>query len=171
MAPIFIIRLKSSSVSFFVWFFLSPHGWLKCCSFRRFFNAHCNRNSNSKLSLCFNESFCFSLLFTEESVHRSRDILGLVEPENTTELETGTVESHSLFDGHKECNKPAIFEIPSDGLTREQRQGGWIAVHFVLAIYCFWFLATICDEYFVPCIQSICSSFNLNEGKANMFYG
>lgn len=99
----------------------------------------------------------------ETSVHRSRNILGLVEPENRTELDTGTAESHSLFDGHKICNKPAIFEIPSDGFTREQRQNGWIAVHFVLAIYCFWFLATICDEYFVPCIQSICSCFDLNE--------
>lgn len=90
---------------------------------------------------------------TETTVHRSRNILGLVDTENQTEANTVESTNHN----HKNCNEPAIFEIPSDGFTREQRQHGWVAVHVVLAIYCFWFLATICDEYFVPCIQSICS--------------
>lgn len=100
---------------------------------------------------------------TESNVHRSRNILGLVETENQTESNTATVDATNH--AHKNCNEPAIFEIPSDGFTREQRQHGWIAVHAVLAIYCFWFLATICDDYFVPCIQSICSCKFLKEKK------
>lgn len=65
-----------------------------------------------------------------------------------------------------------ILELPSDGLTREQRQKGWIAIHIALACYCFWLIATICDDYFVPAIEGICSGFNLNEdvGKINKKY-
>lgn len=100
--------------------------------------------------------FILFLPLTESNIHRSRNILGLVDIENKTETNTVTVDQ-STNHVHKNCNEPAIFEIPSDGFTREQRQQGWVAVHVVIAIYCFWFLATICDEYFVPCIQSICS--------------
>lgn len=63
----------------------------------------------------------------------------------------------------KNCTKAAILELPSDGLTREERKQGWVMIHLLLACYCFWFLATICDDYFVPAIEGICSGFNLNE--------
>lgn len=106
----------------------------------------------------------------ETNVHRSRNILGLVDIENKTESNTATVDTQSINHDHKNCNEPAIYEIPSDGFTREQRQHGWIAVHVVLAIYCFWFLATICDDYFVPCIQSICSCKFKKNSKFFVFH-
>lgn len=58
----------------------------------------------------------------------------------------------------KNCTNAAILELPSDGLTRTERQHGWIMIHVLLACYCFWFLATICNEYFVPAIEAMCSS-------------
>lgn len=58
----------------------------------------------------------------------------------------------------KNCTKAAILELPPDGLTRTERQHGWIMIHVLLACYCFWFLATICNEYFVPAIEAMCSS-------------
>lgn len=58
----------------------------------------------------------------------------------------------------KNCNKPAILELPSDGFTREERQRGWVIIHGLLACYCFWLLATVCDEYFVPAIEAMCCS-------------
>lgn len=61
----------------------------------------------------------------------------------------------------EECNPPAIDEFPPDGFTRKQRRKGWLTVHIVLTLYCFWFLAIICDDYFVPAIESLCSSKNL----------
>ena len=54
------------------------------------------------------------------------------------------------------CTPPAIKEFPSDGLTRQQRQSGFIAIHFVIAIYMFLLLAIVCDDYFVPAIKKIC---------------
>lgn len=128
------------------------------CFFRRFFFC---AFENDLFVRNFDPIFFFVFCPSETSVHRTRSILGIVEPENLTELDTAG--SPLINHGHKNCNAPAIHEIPPDGFTREQRQSGWIVVHVVLAIYCFWFLATICDEYFVPCIQSICSCFNLNE--------
>lgn len=49
------------------------------------------------------------------------------------------------------------MELPSDGFTRAERQRGWVIVHLLLACYCFWLLATICDDYFVPAIETMCS--------------
>lgn len=56
------------------------------------------------------------------------------------------------------CTLPAIKEFPSDGLTRQQRQAGFIIIHFVIAIYLFLLLAVVCDDYFVPAIKKICDS-------------
>lgn len=56
------------------------------------------------------------------------------------------------------CNPPAIDEFPPDGFTRKQRRKGWLMLHILLTLYCFWFFAIICDDYFVPAIESLCSS-------------
>lgn len=56
------------------------------------------------------------------------------------------------------CTSPAIKEFPSDGLTRQQRQAGFIIIHFVIVIYLFLLLAIVCDDYFVPSIKKICES-------------
>lgn len=61
----------------------------------------------------------------------------------------------SLVEGYN-CTSAAIFEFPSDGFTREQRQHGWVVLHFVLACYGFVLLAIVCDDYFVPTIKRIC---------------
>lgn len=64
----------------------------------------------------------------------------------------------STIDPHKNCTNAAILELPSDGFTRDQRQHGWIMIHVLMACYCFWLLATICNEYFVPAIEGMCCS-------------
>lgn len=101
---------------------------------------------------------------TGSNVYRSRSILGLVNNVNETITEVEqlplvtTTTKSPLHPTHEpNCTKAAILEVPSDGFTREQRKHGWIIVHVLLACYCFWFLASICDDYFVPAIQSICS--------------
>lgn len=62
------------------------------------------------------------------------------------------------------CTPPAIKEFPSDGFTRQQRQAGFIIIHFVIAIYLFLLLAIVCDDYFVPSIKKICESEYITEG-------
>ncbi|XP_055698635.1 sodium/potassium/calcium exchanger 3-like isoform X2 [Phlebotomus papatasi] len=64
------------------------------------------------------------------------------------------------------CTPAAILEFPSDGLTREQRQSGWIAIHVILVCYLFWLLAVVCDEYFVPAIESMCDSLKMKKDIA-----
>ncbi|XP_016772943.1 sodium/potassium/calcium exchanger 3 [Apis mellifera] len=64
------------------------------------------------------------------------------------------------------CTPPAIKEFPSDGLTREQRQLGFILIHFVIAIYMFLLLAIVCDDFFVPSIKKICDKINVSEDVA-----
>lgn len=56
----------------------------------------------------------------------------------------------------KNCTKAAILEFPSDGFSRSQRRHGWIVLHIALACYCFWLLAIVCDDYFVPAMESMC---------------
>ncbi|XP_055388382.1 sodium/potassium/calcium exchanger 3-like [Condylostylus longicornis] len=60
------------------------------------------------------------------------------------------------------CTNSTINEFPSDGLTREQRKNGWIILHILLACYCFWLLAVVCDDYFVPAIDLMCSSVKMD---------
>lgn len=56
------------------------------------------------------------------------------------------------------CTKAAIHEFPPDGFTRAQRQHGWFMLHIAVSCYCFWLLAIVCDDYFVPVMESLCSS-------------
>lgn len=60
--------------------------------------------------------------------------------------------------GLTNCTKAAIEEFPFDGFTRQERQRGWIVLHVVTACYCFWLLAIVCDDYFVPAMDVMCAS-------------
>ncbi|KAK2584603.1 hypothetical protein KPH14_006960 [Odynerus spinipes] len=64
------------------------------------------------------------------------------------------------------CTDPAIYEFPSDGLSREQRRSGFIVIHFVIAIYLFLLLAVVCDDFFVPSIKKICDKMQVSEDVA-----
>lgn len=66
----------------------------------------------------------------------------------------------------RNCTPAAIFEFPSDGFTREDRRHGWIMVHVLIACYCFWLLAIVCDDYFVPAIELMCKKLQVKEDVA-----
>lgn len=75
---------------------------------------------------------------------------------------------HPLLDGYDamsvlqsvdtNCTPAAILDFPPDGLTRDERRSGWIVVHVLIACYAFWLIAIVCDDYFVPVIDSLCES-------------
>lgn len=73
------------------------------------------------------------------------------------ELTTVTSKSQKQL---KNCTRAAILEFPSDGFNRNQRRHGWIALHILIACYCFWLLAIVCDDYFVPAIGVMCFSMS-----------
>ncbi|KAB0795500.1 hypothetical protein PPYR_12339 [Photinus pyralis] len=87
--------------------------------------------------------------------------------ENSTKSHQNATEDALLANNEihydRNCTPAAIHEFPSDGLTREQRRSGWVAVHVFLTIYSFIILSTVCDAYFVPAIQVIAKRFNLAE--------
>ncbi|GBO16259.1 hypothetical protein AVEN_246837-1 [Araneus ventricosus] len=55
----------------------------------------------------------------------------------------------------QQCVPPAINEFPEDIFTQEQRQSGFVAIHFVATIYLCLVLAIICDQFFVPTLEII----------------
>ncbi|XP_014204794.1 sodium/potassium/calcium exchanger 3-like [Copidosoma floridanum] len=64
------------------------------------------------------------------------------------------------------CTPPSIAEFPPDGLTREQRQKGFLIFHIIVAVYSFFLLAIVCDDFFVPSITRICEKIGMSKDVA-----
>uniref|UniRef100_A0A8C9Y7Q4 Sodium/calcium exchanger membrane region domain-containing protein n=1 Tax=Sander lucioperca TaxID=283035 RepID=A0A8C9Y7Q4_SANLU len=56
-----------------------------------------------------------------------------------------------------------IHEFPQDIFTKEQRKKGAVCLH---AIYMFYALAIVCDDYFVPSLEKISENLQLSEDVA-----
>ncbi|XP_043286072.1 sodium/potassium/calcium exchanger 4-like [Venturia canescens] len=76
------------------------------------------------------------------------------------------IEEPLVLGAKKNCNQPSIQEFPPDGLTRTQRQSGFILIHVVIATYLFLLLAVVCDDFFVPSIQKICDKLQVTKDVA-----
>lgn len=55
------------------------------------------------------------------------------------------------------CTPPAIDDFPPDFFTRQQRQSGAVVLHAIGSLYLFLALAVVCDKYFVPAVEKICT--------------
>ncbi|XP_061467971.1 sodium/potassium/calcium exchanger 4 isoform X2 [Rhineura floridana] len=64
------------------------------------------------------------------------------------------------------CTKPAIKEFPKDLFTNKERQKGAILLHITGALYMFYALAIVCDDFFVPSLDKICQKLHLSEDVA-----
>ncbi|XP_051791298.1 sodium/potassium/calcium exchanger 3-like [Erpetoichthys calabaricus] len=64
------------------------------------------------------------------------------------------------------CTKPAIHEFPQDIFSKEQRRKGAVLLHVLCAVYMFYALAIVCDDYFVPSLQKISENLHLSEDVA-----
>ncbi|XP_077058098.1 sodium/potassium/calcium exchanger 3 [Siphateles boraxobius] len=62
--------------------------------------------------------------------------------------------------------RAAIHEFPEDIFTKEQRKRGAILLHVLCAIYMFYALALVCDDYFVPSLEKISENLQLSEDVA-----
>ncbi|CAG9811634.1 unnamed protein product [Chironomus riparius] len=69
---------------------------------------------------------------------------------------------------HATCPKrpPAIEEFPDGFWTRQQRLYGLFLIHILVAIYCFIVIAFICDKYFLPTIERICTVLDISQDVA-----
>ncbi|XP_038601608.1 sodium/potassium/calcium exchanger 3 [Tachyglossus aculeatus] len=80
---------------------------------------------------------------------------------NTTEIPVDT--------GHlprKNCTEPALHEFPKDIFTNEDRRQGAVILHVLCAMYMFYALAIVCDDFFVPSLEKICERLHLSEDVA-----
>uniref|UniRef100_A0A663M5K1 Solute carrier family 24 member 4 n=1 Tax=Athene cunicularia TaxID=194338 RepID=A0A663M5K1_ATHCN len=66
----------------------------------------------------------------------------------------------------KNCTEPAINEFPEDVFTNKERQQGGILLHIIAALYMFYALAIVCDDFFVPSLEKICEKLHLSEDVA-----
>ncbi|XP_034539396.1 sodium/potassium/calcium exchanger 3-like [Notolabrus celidotus] len=62
--------------------------------------------------------------------------------------------------------RAAIHEFPEDIFTKEQRKKGAVLLHVLCAIYMFYALAIVCDDYFVPSLEKISENLQLSEDVA-----
>uniref|UniRef100_A0A673AEF5 Solute carrier family 24 member 3 n=1 Tax=Sphaeramia orbicularis TaxID=375764 RepID=A0A673AEF5_9TELE len=60
----------------------------------------------------------------------------------------------------------AIHEFPRDYFTNQERIDGAVGLHVLCAVYMFYALALLCDDYFVPSLEKICERLHLSEDVA-----
>ncbi|KAL0277177.1 UNVERIFIED_CONTAM: hypothetical protein PYX00_004543 [Menopon gallinae] len=92
------------------------------------------------------------------------NLLSRPEPEIVRNVHAGRSLLSELPE--KNCSHPAIEDFPQDIFTREQRRNGAVLLHFLLTCYLFVLLAFVCDDYFIPSIQTICQRLNMSEDVA-----
>ncbi|XP_029449633.1 sodium/potassium/calcium exchanger 3 [Rhinatrema bivittatum] len=66
----------------------------------------------------------------------------------------------------KNCTEPALHEFPSDIFSNEDRRHGAVVLHVFCAMYMFYALAIVCDDFFVPSLEKICERLHLSEDVA-----
>uniref|UniRef100_A0AAQ4PTU3 Solute carrier family 24 member 3 n=1 Tax=Gasterosteus aculeatus aculeatus TaxID=481459 RepID=A0AAQ4PTU3_GASAC len=75
-------------------------------------------------------------------------------------------ESNPYSEPTKNCTEPAIHEFPRDFFTPQERADGAVGLHVLCAVYMFYALALVCDDYFVPALEKICERLQLSEDVA-----
>ena len=58
------------------------------------------------------------------------------------------------------CIRPDIEQFPKGFSTQKQRVHGAVLLHFFIAFYMFIALSIVCDNYFVPALESICQGIH-----------
>ncbi|CAB1332981.1 unnamed protein product [Coregonus sp. 'balchen'] len=65
-----------------------------------------------------------------------------------------------------EDNQTLDLPRPEDIFTKEELKGGAVLLHVLCAIYMFYALAIVCDDYFVPSLEKISENLQLSEDVA-----
>ncbi|KDR16220.1 hypothetical protein L798_09637, partial [Zootermopsis nevadensis] len=66
----------------------------------------------------------------------------------------------------QDCMDSSIADFPEDLFDAKERRNGAIIFHFLLALYCFTMLAIVCNDYFLPSVDCICTDLNLTQDVA-----
>ena len=87
---------------------------------------------------------------------------------NGGEIENGTASKHGVFHSHPvvNCSPLAVKQFPQDLFSQSERRMGAVALHCLLVAYMFLGLAIVCDDYFVPTLESISEALKLDDDVA-----
>lgn len=66
----------------------------------------------------------------------------------------------------RNCTPPAIDQFPRDIFSVGTRRQGVVVLHIFAAIYMFFGLALVCDEYFVPSCERFCNALGMSDDVA-----
>ncbi|XP_023715513.1 sodium/potassium/calcium exchanger 4 isoform X2 [Cryptotermes secundus] len=66
----------------------------------------------------------------------------------------------------QDCMNSSVSDFPDDLFDFKERKNGAIIVHFFLALYCFTIIAVVCNDYFLPSVDCICTELNLTQDVA-----
>jgi len=56
-----------------------------------------------------------------------------------------------------DCLNSSSSDFPDDLFSISQKQNGAIVLHFILSLYCFTMIAIVCNDYFLPAVDCICT--------------
>ncbi|KAK7089046.1 hypothetical protein V1264_024633 [Littorina saxatilis] len=69
-------------------------------------------------------------------------------------------------DDNETCIARSVDNFPGNFMTLKDTQDGGVFVHILFALYLFAALAIVCDDYFVPSLESICEELGLQADVA-----
>lgn len=78
-----------------------------------------------------------------------------------TDLVKSNLESNNLS-----CVRPDIEQFPKTFFDQNDRQNGAVIFYLLVGVYMFIALAIVCDEYFVPSLETICKVFGIKDDIA-----
>ncbi|XP_048885655.1 sodium/potassium/calcium exchanger 3 isoform X2 [Brienomyrus brachyistius] len=90
----------------------------------------------------------------------------VLNEENTLDWSTRRLMQEREENQTSDQPRAAIHEFPADIFTKEQRRRGAVLLHVLCAIYMFYALAIVCDDYFVPSLEKISENLHLSEDVA-----
>lgn len=64
------------------------------------------------------------------------------------------------------CSERSIYQFPTDLFTREQRERGAVILHFFGGFYAFLMVALVCNNYFLPSVDCICTDLKISRDVA-----
>ncbi|KAM9476989.1 sodium/potassium/calcium exchanger 3 isoform 2-T2 [Clarias gariepinus] len=103
--------------------------------------------------------------------HRSSDAMSSASSAVSETWESRRLLQHFINETEelkpaRNCTQPGVHEFPDDIFTNQERMEGAVALHIVGAMYMFYALALVCDDYFVPSLEKICERLHLSEDVA-----
>ncbi|CAG0915748.1 unnamed protein product [Notodromas monacha] len=92
--------------------------------------------------------------------------IGEVTPFHEGNVTTARYLDLSILGLDDNCTRPAVEQFPNTVMTPEQRANGGIIVHVLVVAYTFAALSIVCDDYFVPSLESISGALHLSADVA-----